>query len=212
MGNMRTVPGVAALLALTLVAVAAVQAQPTFVPLFDGTLKGWVVENSTANNFTVKDGALRVEAPSGWLRSERQFTDFTMRIRFRFLTADADSGVFFRTTGATQFMRGWPNNAYQVQLRNPATKSFLPAAGGLFRHGMPPGELSYDQPAVEKLSRGTNEWQDLEFTVSGETLTVRFNGTEVTRAGNIVRQPGYVGLQAEVGALEFRSIEVSTSP
>jgi hypothetical protein len=212
MRNMRTLPGLSVLLALTLVAVAAVHAQQTFVPLFDGTLKGWVVENSTANNFTIKDGALRVEAPSGWLRSERQFTDFTMRIRFRFLTADADSGVFFRTTGATQFMRGWPNNAYQVQLRNPATKSFLPAAGGLFRHGMPPGELTYDQPAVEKLSRGTNEWQDLEFTVSGETLTVRFNGSEVTRAGNIVRQPGYVGLQAEVGALEFRSIEVSTSP
>jgi hypothetical protein len=183
-----------------------------FVSLFDGTLKGWVVENSTANNFTVRDGALRVDAPSGWLRSERQFTDFTMRIRFRFMTDDADSGIFFRTTGATQFMRGWPNNAYQVQIRNPATQSRLPAVAGLFRHGMPAGELTFDQPAVEKLSRGTGEWQDLEFTVSGETLTVRFNGTEVTRAGNIVRQPGYVGLQAEVGALEFRSIEIAAEP
>jgi hypothetical protein len=172
-------------------------------------MKGWVVENSATSNFTISNGALRVEGPSGWLRSERQFTDFTMRIRFRFLTADADSGVFFRTTGAAQFMRGWPNNAYQVQLRNPATESRLPAVGGLFRHGMPPGDLAFDQAAAEKLSRGTNEWQDLEFTVSGETLTVRFNGSEVTRAGNIVRQPGYVGLQAEVGALEFQSIEVA---
>lgn len=192
-----------------LVAVPTGQQQPTFVSLFNGTLNGWVVENSTANNFTISEGALRVEGPSGWLRSERQFTDFTMRIRFRFLTADADSGVFFRTTGATPFMRGWPNNAYQVQLRNPATQSRLPAVGGLFRHGMPQGELTFDQAAVEKVSRGTNEWQDLEITVAGETLTVRFNGSEVTRAGNIVRQPGYVGLQAEVGALEFRSIEIS---
>lgn len=196
------------LVGLAVSVVVAAQSH-TFVPLFDGTLKGWVVENSTAGNFTISDGALRVEGPSGWLRSERQFTDFTMRIRFRFLTADADSGVFFRTTGATQFMRGWPNNAYQVQIRNPATQSRLPAVGGLFRHGMPPGDVTFDQPAVEKLSRGTNEWQDLEFTVSGETLTVRFNGSEVTRAGTIVRQPGYVGLQAEVGALEFRSIEIA---
>ena len=200
-----------ALVLLAVVAVNAAQSQ-TFVPLFDGTLKGWVVENSMAGNFTIREGALRVEGPSGWLRSERQFTDFTMRLSFRFMNADTDSGVFFRTTGATQFMRGWPNNAYQVQLRNPASQSFLPAVGGLFRHGMPPGELAYNQPAVEKLSRGTNEWQDIEITVSGETLTVRFNGSEVTRAGNIVRQPGYVGLQAEVGALEIRSIEIAAGP
>jgi hypothetical protein len=187
-------------------------AQGTFVQMFDGTLKGWVVENTTANNFRVSGGTLRVEGPAGWLRTERQFTDFTARIRFRFLTADADSGVFFRTTGATQFMRGWPNNGYQVQLRNPATESRLPPVGGLFRHGMPNGDITFDPAAVGKLSRGTNEWQDLEFTVAGETLTVRFNGAEVTRAANIVRQTGYIGLQAEVGAVEFRSIEIAAEP
>lgn len=186
------------------------RAQERFVPLFEGTMSGWVAENATAKNFTVTDGVLRVEGPSGWLRTERQFTDFTARLQFRFVTAAADSGVFFRTTGATQFMRGWPNNGYQVQVRNPATQSRLPAVGGLFRHGMPPGEITFDQPLVEKLSRGTGEWQDLAFTVAGDTLTVRFNGTEVTRAANIVKQPGYIGLQAEVGVVEFRAIEVST--
>jgi hypothetical protein len=186
--------------------------QTAFVSLFDGTLAGWVVENTTANNITVTGGSLRVEGPAGWIRTERQFTDFTARIRFRFMTADADSGVFFRTTGAAQFMRGWPNNGYQVQVRNPATQSRLPAVGGLFRHGMPPGEITYDQSAVEKLSRGTGEWQDLEFDVAGDVLTVRFNGTSVTRADNIVRQRGYIGLQAEVGVVEFRSIEVGVEP
>ena len=196
-------------LLLSALVAAAGLAQEPFVPLFDGTLKGWVVENATANNFTVAGGVLRVEGPSGWIRTERQFTDFSARLQFRFLNADADSGVFFRTTGATQFMRGWPNNGYQVQVRNPATQSRLPTVGGLFRHGMPPGEIAFDQPLVEKLSRATGEWQDLAFTVAGETLTVRLNGTEITRATNIVRQPGYLGLQAEVGAVEFRAIEVS---
>ena len=184
------------------------RAQERFVALFDGTMKGWVAENATAKNFTISGGVLRVEGPSGWLRTEQQFTDFTLRLQFRFVTADADSGIFFRTAGATQFMRGWPNNGYQVQVRNPATQSRLPAVGGVFRHGMPPGEITYDQPLVEKLSRGTGEWQDLAFTVAGDTLTVRFNGTEVTRAANVVKQPGYIGLQAEVGAVEFRSLEV----
>jgi hypothetical protein len=200
---------VCSLVVSALVVAMSGRAQEQFVPLFDGTLKGWVVENTTANSFAVTAGVLRVEGPSGWIRTERQFTDFSARLQFRFLTADADSGVFFRTTGATEFMRGWPNNGYQVQVRNPATQSRLPAVGGLFRHGMPPGEITFDQPLVEKLSRGTGEWQELAFTIAGDTLTVRFNGTEVTRAANVVRQAGYIGLQAEVGALEFRSIDVS---
>jgi hypothetical protein len=190
---------------------AHAQGPAAFTALFDGTLKGWVVENTTAGNIAVRDGILRVEAPSGWLRSERQFTDFTLRTAFRFMTDDADSGIFFRTTGATQFMRGWPNNGYQVQIRNPVTTSRLPPVGGLFRHGMPPGDITFDQPAVEQLSRGTGEWQQLDVTVAGDMLTVRFNGTEVTRAGGIAIQPGHIGIQAETGVVEFRSIEIATN-
>jgi hypothetical protein len=106
-------------------------------------------------------------------------------------------------------MRGWPNNAYQVQVRNPATESRLPPVGGLFRHGMPQGEIAFDQPLVEKLSRGTGEWQDLEFTVTGDTLTVRLNGSQVTSASNITGQAGHIGLQAETGVVEYRSIEIA---
>jgi hypothetical protein len=205
-----------AVLGLSLVVPALViattgRAQEQFVALFDGTLKGWVVENSATNTFTVSGGVLRVEGPSGWLRTERQFTDFTARVQFRFLTPDADSGIFLRTTGAAQFVRGWPNNAYQVQLRNPATESRFPPVGGLFRHGMPPGDISFDESVAAKLARPTGEWQDLALTVTGETLTVRLNGTEITRAANIVRQHGYIGLQAELGALEFRVIEVAAT-
>ena len=192
------------------IATLTAHAQAAFTPLFDGTLKGWAVENTTAGNIKVDGGVLRVEAPSGWLRSERQFTDFTLRAQFRFMTDDADSGVFFRT-GTGIFMRGWPNNSYQVQVRNPATRSRLPAVGGLFRHGMPPGEITLDEAAVEKLSRGTGQWQDLEVTVSGESLTVRLNGTEISRATNIVRQAGHIGLQAETGAVEYRAIEISAN-
>lgn len=193
----------------TLAGVLYGQTPQAFTPLFSGSLEGWVVENTSAGNITVRDGILHVEAPSGWLRSERQFTDFTLRTQFRFMTPDADSGIFFRVAGNTQFMRGWPNNSYQVQIRNPATESRLPPVGGLFRHGMPPGDTAFDQTAVEKLSRGTGEWQDLEITVAGDALTVRFNGTEVTRAGNITRQAGPIGIQAETGAVEFRSIAIS---
>ena len=46
------------------------------------------------------------------------------------------------------------------------------------------------------------------FLAIADRLTVRLNGSELSRAGNIANPRGYVGIQAEVGALEFRSIEI----
>lgn len=189
------------------------QSAGAFVPLFDGTLNRWVVENSDGGNFSVRDGVLRVEGPSGWLRSEREYGDFTVRTEFRFVTADADSGLFVRASGGGgQFMRGWPNNSYQVQIRNPLTPSRLPPVGGLFRHGTPPGEIAFDAALVEKVARPTGEWQQLEVDVVGDALTARLNGTEVMRAGGLANRSGYIGLQGETGVIEFRSIDIRELP
>ncbi len=205
-----TAAAVAVALAAILSAAPAVRTQAPngFVSLFDGTLDGWVIENTQAGNIAVRDGVLRLEAPNGWLRSAREYGDVTVRLEFRFLTPDADSGLFVRAKRETEFMRGWPNNSYQVQMRNPAAASRLPAVGGLFRHGMPAGETTFDAAAVEKLNRPTGEWQTLEVEAIGDRLTARFNGAEVLRAANIANATGYLGLQAETGAVEIRSLAV----
>jgi hypothetical protein len=189
-------------------ALAYGQGNGTSVRLFDGTLKGWTVENSTTGNFTVSAGALRVEGPGGWLRFEREYGDVSIRLEFRFLTADADSGLFVRAKTTGGFGRGWPNSSYQIQIRNPVTPSRLPPVGGLFRHGMPAGDTSFDPAVIEKLAKQTGEWQTLEVDVIGDRLTARFNGTEVLRAATIVNPAGYIGLQGETGVLEFRAIEL----
>jgi hypothetical protein len=201
-------------LAIALAVAAGVDGQQPggFVPLFDGTLKGWVIENTQAGNISVRDGVLRVDAPGGWLRSAREYGDIAVRVEFRFVTADADSGLFVRASGSGQFMRGWPNNSYQVQIRNPATASRLPPVGGLFRHGMPPGPTEFDAAIVEKVARPTGEWQTLEVEVTGNRLTARLNGTEVLKAMEIANPRGFIGLQAETGTVEFRSIEVRELP
>ena len=199
--------GIAALVVYTAVVLRG-QAGDQFVRLFDGTLNGWIVENSEAGNFTVADGALRVQGPGGWLRSQRQYADFVLKTEFRFLTADADSGLFVRAKSTSGFGRGWPAGSYQVQIRNPLTPSRLPPVGGLFRHGMPPGETTFDAAASERLAKATGEWQTLEVEVAGERLVARFNGSEVLRAENVQNASGYLGLQGETGALEFRSLAI----
>jgi len=184
------------------------QAAAGFVPIFNGTLDGWSVRGTTAGNFTVRDGVLHVQGPDGWVRSAREYGDFTLRAEFRFLTDDADSGIYVRVAGDSPFIRGWPNQSYQVQVRNPLGTSRFPPVGGLFRHGMPDGELVFDPDVAARASRGTGVWQTLEIDAIGDRLTVRLNGTELSRAGGIANARGFIGIQGEVGALEYRSVQV----
>jgi hypothetical protein len=193
--------------------VTARRQSSSWVPLFDGrTLDGWVVENSSRNNFTVGDGVLRVEGPEGWLRSTRVFRDFDLRVEVRLLTDDADSGVFVRAPGPASnvFARGWPANAYQVQVRdlsrNRTTNPIWP--GNIYRHRVPAGETLYDADAALKAMAPTGAWQLFEIEVSGDQLRVSLNGTPVTRASGIVNPEGFVGLQGETGVLEYRAIAV----
>jgi hypothetical protein len=183
---------------------------PGFVPLFDGTLEGWTVENSQTNNFTVRDRILRVEGPQGWLRSNAQYGDFTLRVEVRFLTDDADSGIFLRAPGPASnvFVRGWPANAYQVQVRD-MSRNKTPNPiwfGNLYRHRVAPGETLFESEAALAATKPTGDWQTLEITAAGDRLTVQLNGVGVTRAANIVNPRGHIGIQGETGALEYRTI------
>ncbi len=142
------------------------QTAPPVVPLFDGkTLSGWIVENTDRGNFTVRDGVLRVEGPQGWLRSAREYGNFTLTVECRFVTDDADSGVFLRAPGPASniFMRGWPANAYQVQVRDMSkNRTTNPIwIGNLYRHRVAPGETSFDADAALGAVKPTGEWQTI---------------------------------------------------
>ena len=198
--------------AATIVGAAPVQkaaAAGAFTPVFTGSLDGWTVRNSTDGNFTVDAGVLRVQGPGGWLRYERrQYTDLQLRVEFRFITPDADSGIFVRAVGDRIFLRGWPGDSYQVQVRVPTTPSPFPPVGGIFRHGTPPGDTALDSAAVLKAFTGVGEWQRLEIDLAGETLTATLNGLETTRATGLTARAGYVGIQGESGTIEYRSIDI----
>jgi hypothetical protein len=205
----RLTTAAACMAMLAAAALAPTAQSEDFVPLFTGTLEGWEVVPDGAPNFTVADGLLRVDGPSGWLKSERRYGDFLLRTEFRFVTSNADSGIFIRAIGDTPFMRNWPNNSYQVQIRNPSTPSPFPPVGGLFRHGTPQGDTDMDEEAVTRAFTGTGEWQTLEVDVRGEQLVVRLNGTQVLTAANIGNSPGHIGVQGEVGVVEYRAIEIA---
>ena len=186
---------------------ASLQGQAGQAP-FGGGFAGWSVQDARPGTFTMRGDSLHVDGSEGWLRSDRQYADFSLRTEFRFLGDDTDSGVYVRALAQTPFLRGWPNQSYQVQVRNPLGQSRFPPVGSLFRHGMPDGELQYDPGAASKLSKPTGEWQALDIDMTGDRLVVRLNGADVMRAGNIANARGYVGIQAEAGAIEYRGLTI----
>jgi hypothetical protein len=187
-------------------ATAGAQPPPGFAPLFDGTIGDATIENG--GSFSFDNRLLRAEGPEGWLRFPGLHRDFRLHVELRFLTENGDSGVFLRALPDAPFARGWPNRSYQVQLLNPVAGGTLPPVGGVFRHGMPPGETALDRDAVRAAFTGTGEWQVLEIEVVGTELTVKLNGAAVTTASGIADVEGYIGIQSETSAVEFRRIDI----
>ena len=174
--------------------------------LFNGKdLDGWVIENG--GQFSVEDGLLKINKGVGWLRSEDTFADFRLIMEFRFLEAEANSGIFVRT-GSTSHddENGWPNNGYQIQCRDILTTE-TPLAY-MIPYGAPPFEHESDIEALKSAYKPTGEWHTYDIICQGETLEVKLNGTTITTATSIKNLEGHIGIQGEHGLLEFRKIEV----
>lgn len=183
---------------------APAEADP--VQLFNGqNLDGWEIVND--GQFSVEDGAIRVNRGTGWLRSVDTFGDFTMTMEFRFLEEGANSGIFVRTGAeSNDDANGWPVRGYQVQCRDAVDE------GVLLAHMIAVGDVEFEHESDAEALRGayrpTGEWQTYEITAEGENLSVRLNGVLITTVTGIDDPTGHIGIQGELGLLEFRRVDV----
>lgn len=177
-------------------------------PLFNGKdLSGWTIENN--GQFSVKDGLLSINRGTGWLRSNETYGDYVLVLEVRFLEEAANSGIFVRTgPTSNDDENGWPDNGYQVQCRD-TTEGNYPL-GSLIPYGAPEFRSTIFNEAVNSAYHPTGEWNTLEITAVGETLSIKLNGTEVCAATSIKNHSGHIGIQGELGLLEFRRIEITT--
>ena len=182
--------------------------RPAAESLFNGKdLDGWTIEND--GQFSVQNGFLLVNKGTGWLRSNKEYGDFVMRMEFRFNEKEANSGIFIRTAATSKNdENGWPDNGYQVQCMDIITGE-RPLAS-MIPYGAPPYKDHFDSEALAKAYKPTGQWNTYEIECVGEELSVALNGVEVTTATDIKRLRGHVGIQAEHGLLEFRSIEIES--
>ena len=100
------------IIAAVLILSSAFNAQCQKTDLFNGkNLDGWVIENG--GQFSVKKGVLKVNKGTGWLRSEKKYSDFKMTMEFRFMEKDANSGIYVRIpSNKTGEKNGYPASYY----------------------------------------------------------------------------------------------------
>jgi hypothetical protein len=193
----------------------------TFTPLFNGRdLTGWFVESGPPDRFKVQNGILMVrgELPRSFLLTDREFSDFVLRLEFS-LDSPAVSGIALRAIRGEKITG--PKGKGDVVFQHPF---FALANGsdrvttGTLRYLM---ESGFEDKAKAAVLKPKGEWNRLQIEVRGPSLRAAINDDEVrnvslvkgskypdgTIAG-LARTKGRIGLQSINGNLRFRNIEI----
>ena len=200
--------------------------------LFDGrSLDGWVVDGPAKGKtgrtmWSVEDGRIVCLGEAfGFLRYDRrQFSDFTLRVEYRFspkqgANPQGNSGLGIRT-GKFDPERSRETRpayaAFEVQLLDDAgSPPSAHGTGSLYRYKSPTANPARPAP----------EWNTIEVECTGPRITVRLNGQTVLEAdqselADVKTRPagvpppkekprrGYIALQSHSGRVEFRKVQI----
>ena len=173
-------------------------------PLWDGkTLKGW--HKIGSGEWKIENGVLIGAHPDakdpdfGHLVSDKQYTDFTVRLVFK--AVKGNSGFYFRIAKA-----GFSGvTGFQAEID--ATKD----VGGLYETN---GRSWVSQPKPEEVKKffKPQEWNEMIVSAHGPHLAVKVNGTTVTDINDEKgRKDGHFALQVHGGqdvTVMFKSIDI----
>ena len=165
-----------------------------FVSLFNGQdFTGWRFGDESPPkelpaNWKVEDGVIKVSGGGKpHLASAQEVGNFELRLQWRGLKAGYNSGLFVRS--------GKNVGANQINLAHKSEGAFL---GGKLQGGK----------AVGPLQKPAGEWNDWRILAVGEKLSFWCNDTLAWEGTGFVPPKGYLGLQAEGAAMEFRHIRL----
>jgi hypothetical protein len=155
----------------------------------------WHVES--AGNLLVCDG----DGGHEMLRYDHECTDCIFHVEFRFVPVTStnrnyNSGVFVRNSADGTI---W----HQAQLTMDGGYLFgdAPVDGKLQRFHLKP---------LERRMKPAGEWNTMEVTARGKTLSVWFNGAVTCTYPDCAVPKGYVALESEGYPIQFRNLKLKT--
>lgn len=166
-----------------------------FVALFNGKdFSGWRFAEASAlpealpGNWKVMDGVIHLTGGgSPHLASQWDYEDFDVRLQWRGLRDKYNSGFYVRS--------GRKVGANQINLAKGAEGALL-------------GGTSKAARAVPQLQKPPTEWNEWRVLAVGAKVTFWCNGQLAWEVTDFKTKRGYLGLQAEGAAMEFRNVRI----
>lgn len=187
-----------------------------FEPLFNGKdLTGWKAYGGKREVWGADKGLLFAKgAGGGWLLTERQFSDFELRLEYRWEKDGGNSGVAVRAPLVADV--SWKgieiqliDDAHYEQVHNYKLKP-TQHTGSIYGV-VPPSKLP---------GKGPGDWNKMRILAKGRKIMVELNGQTVIDANlddykdrikehpGLLRDKGHLGVQSHDGRVEFRNLYV----
>jgi hypothetical protein len=214
---------------LALVSTAAVAAEP--VQLFNGRdLDGWFADVPAADDdpdirpsFVVRDGMLvSLGTPLGHLLTEKEFSDYTLHVEYRFPKDGGNCGVLVHASTPRELYKMFPKSI-EVQMFTGNAGDFWCIGENIEVPDMesrrPRGEgqafggTEKDARRILNLTddseKPLGEWNTMIIRCEGDEIIVHVNGDLVNHGTNCTASKGRIAVQAEGTEVEFRKIELT---
>lgn len=220
-----------AVLALAGPVLSVVADEGGFRPLFNGRdLSGWVNVNTHPETWQARDGMIvTTGTPMGYLRTDRMYENFVFEFEWKHLPRNdgkpGNSGVFVWGDPIPALGNGNYTRGIEVQIllglerKNAEGAYTVTSEGDIFAirgatcvpERPHPGGAMRAIPS-EKRTKGFGEWNHYRITARDGTLRLAVNGKEVSRIDQAVPRKGYLALESEGNAVQFRNLRIKELP
>lgn len=136
------------------------------------------------------------------------YENFVLRVEWRTMRGDANSGVFIRCPPLADDFQPAIDRGYEIQIDDYGVD---PEHDRSFSRLHITGAIYKLAPARVVASRGAALWNDFEITARGGTIEVMLNGELVSRLTQASREPrGHIALQAhhDGSNVQFRNLQL----
>ena len=174
---------------------------PSFTPLLDSAHeKQWKLFGP--NSVTLQNGIINTGSPqnTGWSMLwylGKKFGDFVLRFDMK-LSGQCNSGVYIRLDNPGQDTNRVNGDGYQIDFSSER------GIGSVCVHRKCKKEA--DVIVTEKLA----EWNEIEISVVGSRIRVRFNGKQINECEISAEPVGYIGIEhfSSVSGVQFRNMRI----
>jgi hypothetical protein len=185
--------------------------------LFNGKdLAGWVNVNGAPGTYAVRDGILVVSGtPRGFLRTEQMYENYVLELEWRIVAPGGNSGLFLHADALPQVGAAYPR-AVEAQIHDGDHGSIFGIRGATIEPLDRPSNQEHKHAGAarprENRCHPIGQWNRYVVTARDGALDLEVNGTLVTQVRGCSQRRGYIALQSETGAVQFRGIRLTPRP